>query len=544
MKCSKCGKEIQEHETFCNICKKDLRKSSSRGDVRELEELIEEQKKLTDLENTKELENLHNLIEEELENFNDSIAIQNLEIKREINEKDKEEIKNKSKKSKNNKKKLVIIISIIFSILIILLMILLMFFDKNQDQETEEIIDYKKVINTYGNLITDIVKEYMVSNETIPTWQYINEILNYDRYEVICNNKNIYSNGTIYLSECEINNKKIEYTYGIELEEIKELKKINIYKKEYEGSIIYSNEGSILESSITCKTEDCEYISAYNKYVLIKEKDELYLYDYTNDSITFGPFTKNDYSILAENNNLYGIFYKEENRNNIYNVNTGKVLKDIKGTLLNLDMNIDPTIMYKYNYVTLSNKGKNEFVNLKTGNVSYIIEETISSFMEDYNKKIVYITAYKNNPNTFKIYNSNGKSLFEGKEYSCFIIGNNNLLIGTDTNFKVYDKNLKLKTKSKNYDYILKLCEDFIVAVQNNNVILLNIEDEILATFEDAWDNDNSIFYNNLSGTDKDKIYITIENKKILHGTKGKYIEYYYIPSIEQSGYIEKSSIN
>ena len=68
MKCNRCGKEINDIEMFCDECKKYLKKFSSRREIEELEYLIEEQKNLTDLENTKELVNLDELVEEELIN--------------------------------------------------------------------------------------------------------------------------------------------------------------------------------------------------------------------------------------------------------------------------------------------------------------------------------------------------------------------------------------------------------------------------------------------------------------------------------------------
>ena len=56
------------------------------------------------------------------------------------------------------------------------------------------------------------------------------EELDYDRYEIECSNHNIYSDGSVYLSECKVNDKKIKYVYGEIRDEIKEGKKVNIYK--------------------------------------------------------------------------------------------------------------------------------------------------------------------------------------------------------------------------------------------------------------------------------------------------------------------------
>ena len=211
--------------------------------------------------------------------------------------------------------------------------------------------------------------------------------------------------------------------------------------------------------------------------MLIEEENEYYLYDYTNDSLNFGPFKLNsEYDVLVHNNILYGIIYNEENTNNIYNVQTGKILKNIKGFLLPGEMDFDPTIMYKYNYAILVNGEKHEFVNLKTGNISYTIKESILSFIEK--NKIVYITTLTSN-NKYKIYNSNGKALFDGKEYVNFIIGENSFLVSTENNFKVYDKNLKHPNGKviKKYRYKLPLArtQSAVLDVYKGDLEGLNI---------------------------------------------------------------------
>ena len=46
MRCKNCNIEIEKYEIFCDECKKELKKASSRTDVKELERLIENQKRL------------------------------------------------------------------------------------------------------------------------------------------------------------------------------------------------------------------------------------------------------------------------------------------------------------------------------------------------------------------------------------------------------------------------------------------------------------------------------------------------------------------
>ena len=276
MKCNRCGIEIEETEMFCKDCKKVFRSIASRSEVEELEELIENQKQLTDLENTKELVNLDSLVQEELtkeeviEDKTKSIDIvEKLVTNKEYN---KEEIIDEFKEKKN-KKKLIIIISIISLILIIGIILLFVFLGKD-DNKKEVTINYKKVIDEYGDSIVEIVNNYIKENEEIPTWEYVIENIKYKKYEVKCTNHNIYSDGSIYLSSCKVNNKKTKYTYGKEIEEIKEGKKISIYKESYDGYTGYLSEPSKYTTpvgSITCETETCEFVSAFDKYVIIKE---------------------------------------------------------------------------------------------------------------------------------------------------------------------------------------------------------------------------------------------------------------------------------
>ncbi|MBQ9072035.1 MAG: hypothetical protein IJY25_02645 [Bacilli bacterium] len=540
MRCKNCNKEIEECEIFCDDCKKDLKKASSRRDVKELEKLIEDQKKLNDLENTKELVNLDVLIKEELKEEetieNTNIIEPTIEIKEELKE---EMVEINPKKSK--KKVIIIIVSIILVFIIGILITLYIFNNKEEKSEEPKTIDYEKVITDYGKNAEELVKNYITENNEIPTWQSVSDLITYDKYDVVCEIHNIYSDGSIYLNECKVEDAIVEFSYGEEKEEIKEGKKVSVYKLSYENGfasyLSYQESGSTMLGTITCKTEECSFISAYEKYVIIKEESLYYLYNYETDTMEFGPFNINDeymtaLNILGYSGKLYGIYYNEDGINNIYNVNTNKTLKNIKGIPVVNELYYDPSIMYKYNLVAIDNNGNTDFVNLKSGNVSFTIKETLGTFIEDSTKKIVYILGYTDEPGEFKVYNSNGKLLFDGDTFTQFKVGTDNLLVANNTKFKVYDKDLKLETSSKTYDKVLGIYEDFVVVTKGNDLKILSIEDKEYVTFEDVW-NESYTFQSNLSGwstvNEKKAINITLENNN-------NYIKYYYIPSTKQSG--------
>ena len=552
MKCKNCGKDIEEYEMFCDKCRKELKDASSKKDVNELENLIKENQKMNELENTKELEDLSTLVSEAIEN---DIKEQNTKEEFENDKlENKEEI---SQKNNHKKKKLIIIIISIVAIIILGLILVLLFLNNKDDEDKQEnIIDYENVINEYGKHAEKTVMDYLNENTEIPTWQQVSELIVYKSYEVVCDTHNIYSDGSIYLNNCKVNGKKTNYSYGEEKEEIKEGKKIEVYKLSYDGGYSsYSNTSqndSNLVGFITCKTDNCEFVSAYDQYVLIQEEKAYYIYNYENNSLEFGPFNlDNEYSylnnLLVHNNTLYGVYYNVDGKNNIYNIKTGKTLKDLKGTLVSSSIGYDASIIYKYNYAILINNNGNNFINLNTGNISYTIKENLGMITEDAKNNIVYITVYTNDYNKFKIYNSNGKLLFDGKEFSKFKITDGNLIVANEKNYKVYDSNLNLKLSSKNYDEILGLYDDFIVVLDNNHLEILDLNDKILATFEEEWDKDNFYFHSMISGwyTDNGKygIYLVVENKDIPYGTKGSGMEYYYIPTTKETGVIETEGV-
>jgi len=521
MKCKKCGKEIDELNIYCDECKKQIKKE------KELSYLIDDNKKMNKLEITKELDTLKNFNDDKKEPFSSLKE----DLKDIVNIED-EELKLDSDKSSI----IIITISIIMSLLVIGVGIAIFFFSKEETENIEypkEELNYEKILNDYGDYVKQTLGNYLMDNEEIPSWGIISDLITYDEHIVVCSIHNIYIDGSIYLSDCRVDNKKTTYTYGVEQEK-EEGKKIDIYIDDYD---IYNYVEGTQVGSITCKTDTCEYIKAYEKYVLIEEYNRYYIYNYENNVIEFGPFNILDENyennLLVYQNKLYGILYEENTQTNIYNINKDKKLKNIKGTLISSNEKFNPKVMYKYGYAIFNNQDKYDFVNLKTGNVSYSIDKDLYTFIEDTNKNLVYIITYNQDNNKITIYNSNGKHLFNGNEFNEMRLINKDIVVSNDTNYYIYDSSLKIKLTSKKYDKVLGLYDDFVVVVNNEYLELIDINDNSLAIFELKWDDDMYKFDNILSGkvieNEEEIIYLIIERSN-------SSLKYYYNINTKEFG--------
>lgn len=530
MRCKNCNKIIDEYEIFCDDCKKELKKTASRSDIKELERLISDSE-LNRLDDTIELNDLSSLTSDEnlsvLENTqvadftvsddrSDDIKITREEKNEDIlnTESENSELKmtreeknltNIPPKKGKNKKVIAIIIVIVVLLVVLSIFAFLILNKKNDSDKRVDVLDYKKIINDYGNKASEVVTDYKDKNSSEPTWQEVLELLEYDKYNVECEIHSIYQDGTIYLNSCEVNNKKVRYSYGKEQDEQKEGKKLEIYK----DSSSYNNKGNgTLVASITCNSQDCEFIAALDKYVIVTENGSYYLYNFESDTLEFGPFNldQNYYNnLVIYDGTLYGIYYSEANTHNIYSIKASKVLKNISG-----ELESDYNLMLKYGYVVFKLNNSHNFINMKTGNISYKIENNIGNFIEDKKNNIVYITSYSKNINKFKVYNSNGKLLFNGEEFSSINLYDEGLMVSNDKSFRLYDSKLNLKVKSKDYESLFGIYDKLIVVLDNQSLNLVNINDKVVSVLLDKYDKYSFNFVSKSSG------YETVDNNKVL----------------------------
>ncbi len=538
MRCKNCGIEISDDEIFCNDCKLELKQVTSREELRELKELIEEQKKINDLEDTKELVTLDNL---EAKN-NSALENEDIKIDEEIDKPIKEEVKvdelfnnNQNIPPKKDNKKLIIIISIL-AFIIVLLVILLIFFlnPKEEKKDDPNNIDYELILNTYGDDIKSLTENFITENKKVPTFDEIDALLN--QTEVYCDIHEIYEDGNIYLSSCKVDGKSIENTYG-KKQEVQTFEKLTIYKSTSNAGDEYNVNGGEEVGTVTCKTGSCVHYASYKTYSIIKEDGEFYIYNYETDSLVFGPFELVNDVVL--DNDLYAVLYKKDGIQNMYSLTSFKELKNIDGIISNSS---NESIMYKYGYIVLKNNDKYNFINLKTGNISYSITcASLKEFIEDKNNNIVYIKANTSN-DKFQMYNSNGKLLFDGVELNDFKLYSDKIVISYNNIYKTYDLKLNLKLTGT----IIDTYEKVLVILNNNKLQLLNKSDQVLVTFNDNLSNYK--YKKDLSGyktyNDKSGLYLNFVNESLDINSEDYTLMYYYIEETSENGVIKNTVKN
>ena len=121
----------------------------------------------------------------------------------------------------------------------------------------------------------------------------------------------------------------------------------------------------------------------------------------------------------------------------------------------------------------------NKYLHLKTGNVSYSINNSVSAFIEDTTNNIVYISSYIDN-DKFKLYNSNGKLLFDGKTFTMMDVIGGNLIVANET----FGQRL---LSIHNIRFLTKLTEDLRIAIKEDNI--LEYKDKFIESYCDKNEN-------------------------------------------------------
>ena len=112
----------------------------------------------------------------------------------------------------------------------------------------------KRSIDLYGNTIKNAVAAYQVNNPnnkivgtnyTSTTLEAIEGLnISYEGSRVNCNKISIYEDGNIYLSNCTVNGKEVDYTYGVKQAE-------QVFKPQYYGLTGYRDASQGLPEGVS-----------------------------------------------------------------------------------------------------------------------------------------------------------------------------------------------------------------------------------------------------------------------------------------------------
>lgn len=479
-----------------------------------------------------------------------------------------ENVEEKVVAKKSNKfsiwiKKYKVILIVLVFLIIIGTAVYFLLLKKEEPKKNE--INYETVLKEYGDNLQTTVEEFINNYGILPSFEDVKKLITYKEYTVNCDTTEIYENGTVYLSDCSVESKNISNTYGeIYTEEVIEEEaestngSIDIYLREYDSGYKYysntKNDDNYFVGDVSCIKDDCTFISAYDRYVLIKDNNEYYLMDYVNDTIAFGPYSiKEDeiyYSVLEYNHVVYGILYEEDSDYAIYNISLKKSVSGFPGKIFDNPF-YDATSMLRVGKYISQSEDETEYYIIDITSNGYeatISAYILSDFLYDSINKTCYIIAADEEYKNLKVYNDSGELLLNGKTFNKVGINNSNLVVTSDDKiFKVYDKEMKLVLTSKEYNTILEIYDTFIVVIDTDNKLkIIDMQDKELASFIE-WDENKYTFHSMISGwytyNDKYGIYLIVENMDIEFGNMGSGLEYYYIPATGETGVIETEGV-
>lgn len=347
-------------------------------------------------------------------------------------------------------------------------------------------------------------------------------------------------------------------------------------------------------ATITCKTEDCEPEDAFSNYAVVEEEDGAYLIDLKTDELVYGPFgTKYKPEEDEEGKYFfsYGYTYKEgfseinaitvdnNKKTDVFYIKDRKEIKNLVGIKYYLGPNSSADVEIDNGYILLYNV---KFDADDNGEIvgSYLYNLSDGKLESKYNVQVeaiatsgkVYIKTDNldkdQNVISYSLKDVKGNPLLNNGKFQLVNTENSGLVVADNNYFYVYDKDLKLIKKSDRYTGIEMIGKDFVLVNNVAKLQLVDLTDNLLATFIQNYNPKKHYVHTQLSGWfeegDKDKnkfftkgeskgIYIIVAQNDVnknevlktypdmdpdeLNGVDLGY-EYFYIPTTKETGKI------
>ena len=460
---------------------------------------------------------------------------------------------------------LVIAIFMVIVAVVVVLFLLLSKPDKKEeipDEEPESVVEEsnQEIFDSYVTKLQELINGYVSSNTTLPTYEELSSYVKLDSHTITCEQNILYPSGNLYLSQCSVDQSEEKFFYGEEEKKQVTGKVLTIYhikkdNSEYYGFEAEKDSTSTKVGEITCAGESCTGYDAFLNYAIIEEEGKISVYDYQKNQVVFGPTVMSgEYEALASDTTLYGIYWQENKNNFIYSLVAKKKISNIEGEYLYDEPYKNVYLAQELGYTCFSSKGKTNVFDVKTGKLAFTVPGEIVSF---YREGDSLYEAILSSGEYIKIYDQNGKSLFQGEELDSFFVNKKNFVTTRDGVFKVYDRNNKLQYTSEKQEKIGIVIDDYVVVMNQQKLQLLDYKGNLVHTFIDNWDEDSMVFHTMLSGWYEDHgkngVYLVIQDSKVTKEEVKKEnpdmsledlkeydlgYEYYYIPTTKESGKI------
>ena len=423
-------------------------------------------------ENTKEIKNLNNImLEDTIENEEKELSKEKI-----INEKvNNSNNKNENKSNKSNKS-LFIILSIIIGVLFVILIVLLFVFNSNKKEENDnnKVInneeeknelsksEMSKIIDLYGKSLEKEIVNYFNQNNKLPDFSTVNNLVDLD-YEVVCFVREIYEDKTIYLNECMIDYKEVDYSYGVK-QEIKEVVvdnnniKVYVHKNTKKATLeepVNKEEYYLYSSNVDSEIENLSLLdgtSYLTYYDISKKTHELYNYivgrrAFHNVDYSYASIIYRAGDVGVNKTSEYVVLHLNNSKARLYNLFTGNPIGDEYDGISNHQIVNDRIMVY--------NEKKYGVMNIKTGELvipieydnlinsgssivgekdkkTYILDSDGNSYLEDELSKIFNV-SYNHIYDKYvlldkRILNLSGKEICEFETENKFLVQRNRVV--------------------------------------------------------------------------------------------------------------------
>lgn len=334
---------------------------------------------------------------------------------------------------------------LICTIIVILLLSILVYFaftiNKNEQEKKKNSISNQDIIDEYAKSIESAATDYLEEHEIINDFKEISDLVKYDKHKVSCDNVFINIDGTVYLSECSIDDKKVDEVYGIKKDILtKDSDACYIDFDKDEKEIKFYSDSKLISvyecDNYKCgqyKTDNFEYNSCLDSIAVIEDGNNIYLYNYKSGQEVIDKL--DDIVAVKDNGKYLGFIVKDSESNKYGYVDTRGVSKietkyDSLGLISN-DILLDRGINIKENKITASIDDKYGVINLSDG--KEIIPLKYDNIYLGYNDKYVVKKDKK-----YYIYDSKEDKVSE-KGYDMIFLFKDLMIISDNKKLSIVD---------------------------------------------------------------------------------------------------------